>query len=118
MRTILALMLMGSGIFFAAQYAAGQEKGSEVKPLKVLLVTGGCCHDYDRQKLILSEGIGIRVPTEFTIVQEGGKTTNHKISIYEKDGWADSYDVVIHNECFSDVKEPAFTERILKPHRE
>jgi type 1 glutamine amidotransferase len=90
----------------------------EVKPLKVLLVTGGCCHDYDRQKLILSEGIARGARTEFTIVQEGGKTTNHKISIYEKDDWADAYDVVIHNECFSDVKEPAFTERILKPHRE
>jgi type 1 glutamine amidotransferase len=117
MRRFLALMLVGSGLLFSSE-VVGQEKASELKPLKVLLVTGGCCHDYDRQKLILSEGIGARAKVEFTIVQEGGKSTNHKVSIYEKDDWADAYDVVIHNECFSDVKEPAFTERILKPHRE
>jgi type 1 glutamine amidotransferase len=118
MRKLLAVAVGLAALLSSIHSATAQEKKAEVKPLKVLLVTGGCCHDYDRQKLILSEGIGIRVPTEFTIVQEGGKSTNHKISIYEKEGWADPYDVVIHNECFSDVKEPAFTEKILKPHRE
>lgn len=113
---LLASLLVVATATAKAQAQATADK--EVKPLKVLLVTGGCCHDYDRQKLILGEGISARAKTEFTIVQEGGKSTNHKISIYEKDGWADPYDVVIHNECFSDVKEPAFTERILKPHRE
>jgi type 1 glutamine amidotransferase len=118
MRTLFALMVGCSSFLLPFDFAAAQGTKGSAKPLKVLLVTGGCCHDYDRQKLILSEGIGARARTEFTIVQEGGKSTNHKISIYEKDDWADAYDVVIHNECFSDVKEPAFTERILKPHRE
>jgi type 1 glutamine amidotransferase len=112
--SLVAVALLLTVPAVRAQDAAKQE----VKPLKVLLVTGGCCHDYERQKLILSEGITAHAKTEFTIVHEGGKSTNHKVSIYEKDGWADPYDVVIHNECFADVKEPAFTERILKPHRE
>ena len=30
------------------------------KPLKVLLVTGGCCHDYKKQKDILKEGLEAR----------------------------------------------------------
>lgn len=117
MRTIVAAGLYFCGLVISLQTVNAQEQKAEVKPLKVLLVTGGCCHDYERQKLILSEGIGARARVEFTIVHEGGKSTNHKISIYEKDDWADAYDAVIHNECFSDVKEPAFTERILKPHR-
>ena len=29
----------------------------DVKPLKVLQICGGCCHDYEKQKLILAEGI-------------------------------------------------------------
>ena len=40
--------------------AAGAEQ-KKVKPLKVLMVTGGSSHDYDNQKLILSKGIARRV---------------------------------------------------------
>ena len=32
----------------------------EPKPLKVLLITGGCCHDYAKQKDILKKGIEAR----------------------------------------------------------
>ena len=30
------------------------------KPIRALMVTGGCCHDYEAQKKILSEGISAR----------------------------------------------------------
>src|SRR6266704_3232748 len=54
------------------------------EPLKALLITGGCCHDYEAQKKILSEGISARANVTWTIVHEGdadSKTT--KFSIYE-----------------------------------
>ena len=35
------------------------------------MVTGGCCHDYEAQKKILSEGISARANVEWTIVHEG-----------------------------------------------
>jgi type 1 glutamine amidotransferase len=93
---------------------------ADVKPLKVLMVTGGCCHDYENQKHILAEGISARANVEFTIVHEegpGGKSDkSHKISIYEKDDWAKGYDVVLHNECFGAVTDVAFVERIAKAH--
>ena len=92
----------------------------EVKPLKVLMVCGGCCHDYDTQKLILGEGISARANVEFTVVHEEGpqgkKDKTHKISIYEKDNWAEGFDVVLHNECFGGVEDVAFVERIAKAH--
>jgi len=89
-----------------------------VKPIRALLITGGCCHDYTRQKRILSEGISARAPVEWTIVQQGGSTTDTKIPIYEKADWYQGYDVVVHNECFAGVTDPSWTERIIKPHRE
>ncbi len=74
----------------------------DVKPLKVLMVTGGCCHDYEMQKMILQAGISARANVEFTVVHEEGpegkKDRTHRISIYEKDDWARGYDVVLHNE--------------------
>ena len=30
------------------------------KPLEVLYITGGCCHDYDGQKKVISEGLSSR----------------------------------------------------------
>lgn len=89
-----------------------------VKPLRALLVVGGCCHDYDTQKLIISEGTAARAHIEWSIVHQGGTTTNAKIPLYEKEDWSAGYDIVVHNECFSNVPDPKWTSRIVKPHRE
>jgi type 1 glutamine amidotransferase len=91
---------------------------SNVKKIKALIVTGGCCHDYEKQKKILTEGIAARAPVEFTVVHQGGTATTSKIALYEDENWAKGFDVVIHNECFSDIPDPTWTARILKPHRE
>ena len=88
------------------------------KKLKALLVTGGCCHEYAKQAQILTKGISARIDIEWTIVNQGGTTTNTKIPLYENKDWAKGYDIVIHNECFAGVKDVEWVEGILKPHRE
>jgi type 1 glutamine amidotransferase len=95
---------------------AGALRGQEQR-IKALLVTGGCCHDYEGQKKILSEGISARAPVQWEIVQQGGKLTTSRIPLYENADWASGFDVVVHNECFSDIPDPAWTQRILKPHQ-
>jgi uncharacterized protein len=91
------------------------------KPLRGLLVTGGCCHDFTNQKRILSEGLAARVNVEWTIVQEDApKGTNeklHRVSIYEKPEWWKGYDVVLHNECFGAVEDVAFVDGIAAAHK-
>lgn len=89
-----------------------------VPPLRVLLITGGCCHDYTAQKAILAEGLRERGHFDVEVVQQGGVATDSKIEIYSRDDWADGYDVVIHDECFADVTDQAYVDRILRPHRE
>ncbi len=86
------------------------------KPLRALMIAGGCCHDYENQKRIISEGISARANVTWTIVHEGGDTRTHRISIYEKADWAKGYDVIVHNECFGQVDDVAFVERIARPH--
>jgi putative membrane-bound dehydrogenase-like protein len=88
------------------------------RSIRALLVTGGCCHDYDRQKLILTRGISARVNVHWTVVQQGGTTTDTPIPLYNDPDWAEGFDIVVHNECFSNVKDLAFVDRILKPHRD
>lgn len=86
-------------------------------PLKALLVTGGCCHDYTAQKKIVPEGISARANVVWTIVHEGGDSRTHKVSIYDNPDWAKGYDVIVHNECFGHVDDAAFVERIAAPHK-
>jgi len=86
-------------------------------PLRALLITGGCCHDYLAQKHLIKKGLEARANIEVTVVQQGGTTTNTKIPLYENANWADGYDIIIHDECFSDVKDTNWTARILQPHK-
>jgi len=84
-------------------------------PLRALLVTGGCCHDYQNQKTILSQGISARANVSWTIVHEGADR-DYMVSIYTNANWAAGYDVVVHNECFGFVTNNAFIERIAAAH--
>jgi uncharacterized protein len=100
-------------LVLACATASGAEK---TKPLKALLVTGGCCHDYKAQKKIIPEGISARANVEWTIVHEGDDR-EHRVSIYENADWAKGYDVIVHNECYGMVNDAAFVERIAAPHK-
>ena len=86
------------------------------KPLKALLVLGGCCHDYAKQKDILKEGIEKRAHVQVDIIYTPDKTTRAAFEIYEKADWAKGYDVVIHDECSADIKDAETIQRILAPH--
>ena len=92
-----------------------------VKPLRALYLTGGCCHDYNSEKVIITEGVSARANVQWTIVQEGGSGTKHKdiaASIYQKPDWAKGYDIVVHNECFADDADLDYIEKVLAPHRD
>jgi len=88
-----------------------------VKPLRTLLVIGGCCHNYGTQKDILARGIAERAHVEVSVSYDPDTTTRHLNPIYEKPEWAAGFDVIIHDECCSDVKDLPIIERILAPHR-
>ena len=91
---------------------------AEDKPIRALLVIGGCCHDYAAQKDLLTQGISARANVTWTIAYDPDKTTSHMNPVYENPDWAAGFDVVVHDECSSDVKDLAVIERILRPHRE
>lgn len=94
-----------------------QDKPS-AKPIRVLLVCGGCCHDYAHQKDILAKGIAERANVEVTIAYDPDKGTKHLNPVYENANWSKDFDVVIHDECSADVKDEAVIDGILKPHKD
>jgi uncharacterized protein len=88
-----------------------------VKPLRGLLVTGGGYHDYKSQENILTEGVSARTKIEWTIVRETSTRDNTRIPLYENPNWADGYDIVVHNECYSQITDPAYIGRVLAAHK-
>ncbi len=88
-----------------------------VKPLKALLVIGGCCHDYAVQKDLLKAGIEERSNIEVDVCYSPEKTTKTTFPCYDKADWAVGYDVIIHDECSAGIKDLAVVNRILEPHR-
>lgn len=97
----------------AAEIVKADDKAT---PLKGLMITGGCCHDYPNQKNIIAEGLSQRVNITWDIVHEGGTSRDHKVSVYGKPGWARKYDVIVHNECFGALKDAEFIRQITDAH--
>ena len=113
---VVSCLVTAAVILVPGDASRAEEK--KVEPLKVLLVTGGSSHDYDNQKLILTEGIAARANVEWTIAHQGGKDRNQKIELFQKANWADGYDVVVHNQCFGGVVDVPFVEGIARVHAE
>ncbi len=86
------------------------------EPLKALLITGGCCHDYESQKQIITQGISQRANVVWDVVHEGGDSRDHLVSVYKEPGWAKGYDVIVHNECFGAVTDDEFVRSIAAAH--
>src|SRR5450432_351351 len=66
------------------------------KPLKVLLITGGCCHDYAAQKDILKKGIEERANVVIDQIHTDDTTTQPPLAILRKPDYAAGYDLIIH----------------------
>ena len=87
------------------------------RPIRALLVAGGCCHDYENQKDFLTRGLSERANIQWTIAYDPDTTTDHKNPVYDQPDWAKDFDVVVHDECSSDVNDMNVIETILQPHK-
>jgi len=94
------------------------ERAAPPKPLRALLVIGGCCHDYAKQKEILKAGLEARANVTVDVLYTPDSGTRYRFPEYENPEWAKGYDVVIHDECTADVKDAAFVENIVAAHRD
>ena len=87
------------------------------KPLKALLITGGCCHNYTFQSQAITQAIAKVAQVEWTILQDTSRGTRpQNTNTYDNPNWAAPYDIIIHNECFADIDDPEYIRKITKAH--
>ena len=107
--------------FFCGCNAFSQTTSPDVKnpkkALRILLITGGCCHNYPFQTQAIKDAVDKLKQAEWTVVNEGGNGTKAMIKLYDNPNWAKAYDVVVHNECFADTNEPDYIRKITSAHQ-
>ena len=100
----------------ALSWGGCSHRAPAARPLKALLITGGCCHNYAFQTQALTNAVARQALVEWTIVNEGGNGTKAEIPLYSRKDWAKGYDVVVHNECFADTTSPDYIRSITAVH--
>ena len=114
-KTILPITVLLAVLGVA--FAADKKADKAAKPLKILLIAGGCCHDYADQCKVLKAGIEAKINAKVTIDRSEDTSMEAKYKSYESEDWANKYDVVIHDECSAKVTDLDYVNRILDAHK-
>ena len=112
---ISSLLLSASALLIALASPLQAQKSP--KPLKVLLITGGCCHSYATQKNIIKKGLEARANVVVDQVHTDDSSVNPPLAIYRNPNYAKGYDVVIHDECAAGMADVSVLNDVLAPHR-
>jgi putative heme-binding domain-containing protein len=119
--TLCVTMLMTglSARHLRAQEATTAQDGvaKKNKPIRALLIAGGCCHDYAKQQEAICKGIQARANVRVDVYWTDNSTTSPVLPLYLNLNWADEYDVIIHDECAADIKDEAIINRIVQVHQ-
>src|ERR1041384_1391033 len=96
------LLVVAAVAFFCVATQAAEK----AKPLRVLLLTGGCCHDYTAQKDILKKGLEARANVVVDQIHTDDKTTKPPLAFLGNADYAKGYDLGIHDAGASAVSDP------------
>lgn len=100
MKSIIPLSLL------TLLFAGCSQVPDETTPLRILQLAGGCCHDYENQKVVIAEGLKLRFDCTVDTVHEGDGR-EHEMEIFKKENWAADYDVILFNICYGHMKNDA-----------
>ncbi len=107
MRILIGLLLIAVG-------SASQLSPAE--PIRALLVTGGCCHEYGKQKDIIKKGLESRIHIVVDQLHSEDRSTRPPLPILGNPDYAQGYHVVIHDECGAGISDEATVRSVLHPH--
>lgn len=125
-RSLLPLSLLIVAVVFSGIAAEAAKKPLEktaekstdkTDPIRVLLIAGGCCHDYAKQSAVLKAGVEERIHAEVTVIYSENRSTETTFEHYNDPNWADGYDVILHDECSANVTDKPYIDRILAAHK-
>lgn len=105
----LVSLSMGLLAYYAVA-ALAADKAQETKPLKVLYITGGGYHDYEKLTPLLTEGMKKHSNVEFE-VKWGLEALRDK-------NLGEGYDAIVYNFCFGQDNDTPMIENAIRVTRE
>ena len=72
-------------------FGASFQISAAPKPLRVLLITGGCCHDYRKQKDILKQGLEERASLTLDQIHTDDTSTHPPLAILGNPDYAKGF---------------------------
>ncbi len=120
MKTKLTTLMVLATVAGLVMPLTAQRKPTPQPDIKALLITGGCCHDYDTQREIIPASIDTHtnLRVQWTILHQRTTAGDVLLDFYRNSDWAKGYDIVVHNECFAHISDDEYIAGILKPHLE
>lgn len=116
-----ALLGIAVGLLCAFSSLQAQEDPEKkvVVPVRILLISGGASHEFEKQREVLKAGLRerIAVPIEWRILSDDSGRSDVKITGIERVVGAEEFDLVIHHHCFPRVGDPDYIEQLLDLHR-
>jgi len=89
------------------------------KPIRVLLISGGCFHDYYcTQTKILTDSLNKYISNIDWNIVIGNGTTNDVLPVLAAQNWGKGYDLVIYNMCWADVTDTSYINNICRNHQD
>lgn len=114
---LTTLGVVALAVSLAAQGGGGTTPAEAEPRIQVLVVSGGCCHDYAAQAKAWMDVLRDVAPVDWTVVNQGGTARESKIPLYANPDWIKGFDIVIHNECFGFVDDADYIRRIVDAHK-
>jgi type 1 glutamine amidotransferase len=114
---LLALVVVNVSGSAQAPAPATPAVQAGVTPVKALIVSGGCCHDYPTQAKLLMDMLNPLMPIHWTAVVGMSSIPNARLPFFENPDWAKGYDIVIHNECWVGDPSTQHLQQIAAQHR-
>jgi len=85
--------------------------------LNVLVVSGGCCHDYPSQDRILYDILNKVAPINWTFALGMTNLPDGRLPLYADPNYGNKFDLIVHNECWANGDfPPQFLQNIVAPH--
>ena len=114
-KSLFSLSLLAAA-WFGVSAPAFAGAAQSPAPLRILLIAGGCCHDYANQKDILKKGLEERAHVVVDIIYSASTTTKTEFAEYQNPDWAKGYDLVIHDECSADITDAKTIQNMTNAH--
>src|SRR5208283_424168 len=88
------------------------------KPIKILMVSGGCYHDYITQTRVLIDSLNKYIYNIDWQSLNTNESCDEIVPLMTSKDWGKGYDLIIYNICWATIVDTAYINNLCRIHHE